>query len=138
MNTYPMNLKKTKARIAVYDLLDQQNHPLSPKEIHAQLGDGDIWLSTIYRVLEQFENEKAVIRSTDLDPRQSRYELDRHEHKHYALCMNCHQRFDLQECPLMDAVHVNAQGFVVLEHRIEVLGLCAECAKKARSIEQKG
>jgi Fe2+ or Zn2+ uptake regulation protein len=37
----------------------------------------------------------------------------------------------------MDAVHVNAQGFVVLEHRIEVLGLCAECAKKTRSIEQK-
>lgn len=132
MNSYPVNLKKTKARVAVYALLDKQTRPLSPKEIHEQLGDGDIWLSTIYRVLEQFEKEKAVVRTTELDPHQSLYELDRHEHKHYAVCMSCHQRFDLQECPLMEAVHVNAQGFVVVEHRVEVLGFCADCAKKAR------
>lgn len=131
MNTYPANLKKTKARVAIYALLDKQDRPLSPKEIQMRLGQSDIWLSTIYRVLEQFEKEKAIVRSRDLDPHQSLYELDRHEHKHYAVCMRCHQRFDLEECPLMEAVHVNAQGFVVLEHRVEVLGFCADCAKKA-------
>jgi Fur family transcriptional regulator, ferric uptake regulator len=136
MNTYPANLKKTKARVAIYALLDKQDNPLSPKEIHELLGNSDIWLSTIYRVLDQFEKEKTVLRFTDLDPHQSRYELDRHEHKHYAVCLSCHQRFDLQECPLIETVHVNTQGFVVVEHRVEVLGFCGDCAKKARQSVQ--
>ena len=132
MNTYPKNLKKTKARIAVYNLLQKADHPLSPKEIHAQLMMTDIWLSTVYRVLDQFEKEKLILKTMGLVLHQSLYELDRHEHKHYAVCMHCHQRFELAECPLMEAVHVNAKGFEVIEHRVEVLGFCAECAKETQ------
>jgi Fur family ferric uptake transcriptional regulator len=132
MNIYPASLKKTKARVAVYGLLEKANQPLSPKEIQSRLGDKDIWLSTVYRVLEQFEKAKAVTRSLSIDPPQSLYELDRHEHKHYAVCLRCHQRFALEDCPLMDEVHVDAEGFQVLEHRVEVLGLCAQCAKEVR------
>ena len=132
MNIYPTSLKKTKARVAVYGLLEKENQPLSPKEIQSRLNDKDIWLSTIYRVLQQFEKTKTIVRSSSIDPPQSLYELDRHEHKHYAVCLRCHQRFALGDCPLMDEVHVDAKGFQVLEHRVEVLGLCAKCAIEVR------
>jgi Fe2+ or Zn2+ uptake regulation protein len=132
MNTYPKGLKKTKARIALYDLLVQENHPLSPKEIHGKLGESEIWLSTVYRVLDQFEKERTVVRSIGIDPHQSLYELDRHEHKHYAVCLQCHRRFALEDCPFSEDVHVDAQGFEVVEHRVEVLGFCADCARMTR------
>ncbi|TFG83665.1 MAG: transcriptional repressor [Erysipelotrichales bacterium] len=133
MNHYPKNIKKTKARVFVYELLDKTDHPVSSKEIFALLHDQKIWLSTVYRVLERFEQEKIVLRTNGLDGLTNLYELDRHEHKHYAVCLRCHRRFDLEECPLADDVHVHAKGFEVLEHRVEVLGFCAECAREART-----
>jgi Fe2+ or Zn2+ uptake regulation protein len=127
MNTWPKELKRTKARLAVYGLLAQELRPLSPKEIHAKLGEAELWLSSVYRVLGQFEKANMVVRSNGVDLQNNLYELDPHEHKHYAVCIKCRTRFDLKDCPLNEEVEVNAKGFVVTEHRVEVLGYCATC-----------
>ena len=132
MNAWPKGMKRTKSRVAIYKILEAASQPLSPKEIHAKINQGDFWLSTVYRVLGQFEQEKMILRIAGMDVNHTLFELNRHEHKHFAVCVGCHQRFELDDCPIHEDVHVQAEGFEITEHRVEVFGYCAECLERMR------
>jgi Fe2+ or Zn2+ uptake regulation protein len=51
------------------------------------------------------------------------------EHHHHLLCERCHRVVEVQECGLDDWVTAAAKrhGFVATEHRVEIVGLCADC-----------
>lgn len=117
-------LKCTKQREAVLDVLINECKPITAEQIQAKSG---INLATVYRVLEQLTEEGIIIKSKMLDSVSSSFELDRHEHKHYAVCIGCKEVTPIEDCHY----HPNiADGFEVTGHKIEVYGYCKKCKAK--------
>ncbi len=128
---WPDGIKKTKPRERVLSVLEGADRPLSAMDICAQTEkDGSpVWLSTIYRILELFEQKALVIKTTVLNNDLAVYELNRHQHKHYAVCMGCHKIVALQNCPMERFTpEIADRDFHVLGHKVELFGYCRECS----------
>lgn len=142
---YPGGIKWTKQRKRVYEILRDAIEPLSAAQIYARM---EAWeqeqyaVSTIYRILAAFEENKLVDKTTWMGEGTVVYELKRPGHVHYAVCLDCHRRIPLEQCPLhMSGAHVhmaanaspeNAEtdDFTVVSHKIELYGYCKECKQK--------
>lgn len=127
---WPKDLKKTKHRQTIFELFKQENRPLSVSEIQQLLHDQNeqIWLSTIYRVLESFMSHHIVNKINMLNDDVVYYELNYNQHVHYAICMNCREVIELEHCPmdLFDS-QLKTKDFKVFGHRMEIFGLCTNC-----------
>lgn len=125
------NLKQTKQRIAVLEVLNASNKPLTAQEIYDSTND--ISLATVYRILEQLCKKAIVIKNAIMDSQTASYELDRHEHKHYAVCLGCKGIVVMDDCPLENFhPEVTDNGFKVTGHKIEVYGYCKDCRKEEK------
>lgn len=130
---WPSQLKKTRQRESVLAVLTQADRPLSAMEICKLTEDAGnpVWLSTVYRILELFEENKIIIRNTLSDGEMALYELNRNQHRHYAICLSCHKVVELEHCPLQNYTpELSDSGFQVTGHRLEMYGYCKDCAKK--------
>ncbi|MDE6926957.1 MAG: transcriptional repressor, partial [Acetatifactor sp.] len=100
---YPQGIKWTKQRKNVYTVLQKAAEPLTAVQIYhlsEKLADGEEYaLSTIYRILTAFEEKGIVSKSAWMGDGTMVYELNRGEHTHYAVCLECHKRIALQSCP---------------------------------------
>jgi len=129
---WPDGFKRTKPRENVLAVLGEASAPLSAADIyHAVEKKGlPVSLSTVYRILEQLVERNAVIKTTIMDNDMAIYELNRDQHKHYAVCMNCHRIVPLDNCPLESFTpQIGDNGFHVLGHRVELYGYCKNCDK---------
>ncbi len=132
---YPQGLKWTKQRKAVYRILWEATEPLSAARIYTLAGletdGGEYALSTIYRILSAFEESGYVEKSTWLGDGTVVYSLNRGKHTHYAVCLECHRRIPLQNCPF---AHIRLEkdtgDFTVISHKLELYGYCRECRKE--------
>lgn len=129
---WPKGVKKTKPRQYVLSVLEKARSPLSVLEIyHAIEKDGkSVWMSTVYRILELFVSKGLATKTTLMDSDMAIYALNRHQHKHYAVCLNCHKIIELENCP-MDAFvpELDESGFHVVGHKVELYGYCQNCEK---------
>ena len=131
--TYPAGMKWTRPRKYVYEILQGAAEPLSAAEIYRRIvteyEEADVAVSTVYRVLAAFEEKGTVIRQTRPDDNNAVYEWDRGEHTHYAVCLECHKRIALHDCPF---AHLHLDGatkdFLVTGHKLELYGYCKDCA----------
>lgn len=126
-------IKKTNQRLSLLEILEAAPEPLTASQIHAlyQQRDKNAWLSTTYRTLDMFTENGIVNKLILMDSANAQYELNRHEHKHYAICSCCHKRMDLESCPLKEAELDTKKGvFHVTGHRLEVYGYCDDCYTK--------
>lgn len=123
---WPEGLKKTKQRVDVYKILASAENPMSAVDIFKVVPD--YALSTIYRVLASFEKYDLVTKSTLPGEDMAVFELNKGEHKHYALCLKCHEYVPLKKCPFE---HINIQteenDFSITSHKIEIYGYCSKC-----------
>lgn len=129
-NHWPVSLKKTKNRLAVYDILSNAHRPLMIAEIEELLKakSVDMWLSTLYRVLQSLQEAKLVSKTTLLNST-TLYELTLHGHSHYAICTNCHRVIELDHCAMdLYQQQLLKNKFVVHGHKIEIYGLCHQCS----------
>jgi len=131
---WPANVKRTKQRESVFAVLQNAEKPLSAMEICAAIDklDGDVhaWLSTVYRVLELFVEKDFVIKTSLMNSDMALYELNRFQHKHYAVCVNCHKIIALDNCPMEHFTPQLEEGaFQVIGHKLEVFGYCKVCRK---------
>ncbi len=130
---WPAGLKKTKQRQCVLSVLEQAKKPLSAMEIGSLIEkeDGSIWLSTVYRVLELFVKENVAVKTVLSDSEKAFYELNRNEHKHYAVCLNCHKVVTIGACPLegLAPEHMH-DDFQITGHKLEIYGYCKDCKEK--------
>ena len=142
---YPGGLKWTKQRKRVYQILKEATEPLCAAQIYARM---ETWeqeqyaISTIYRILAAFEENKLVEKTTWMGEGTVVYELKSSGHVHYAVCLECHKRIPLEHCPLhMSGLHFHGageekhsedetDGFTVVSHKIELYGYCKECQEK--------
>jgi Fur family ferric uptake transcriptional regulator len=129
---WPEGIKKTKQRDAVVRILESAESPLSAMEINARIEKtGEtVWLSTVYRILELFTEKGIVLKTAVLDGDMAYYELNRHVHQHYAVCVDCHKIVPIVGCPIGDYQPKLQGGFRVLGHRVEMYGYCKDCDKR--------
>ena len=122
----------TTARRALIDVLDAAGRPLTLGEI-LELGN---WpQSSVYRNLGILD-EAGVLRRIAGEDGRTRFELseDLTEHHHHLVCARCGAVDDLAASPkleramarLIDEVAA-ANGFQAVDHRLDIVGLCANC-----------
>lgn len=129
---WPSGLKKTKPRELVLSILKTADKPLSASDIYANIVEMHftISLSTIYRILELLAKKNIVIKTTIMDNSISVYELNHYQHKHYAVCMNCHKVLAMNNCPMERFIpNLEDNDFHVMGHKVEVYGYCKECSE---------
>src|SRR6476620_3629040 len=66
--------KMTGPRQAILELLRNRHHPLTTKQIHASLAEGDCDLATVYRSVHLLET-MGVVKRFDFGDGIARYEL---------------------------------------------------------------
>lgn len=122
-------VKMTKQRAALLEILKSAESPLTASQIHAlfQQKDPGACLSTTYRSLEMFTGKRIVNKAIPMDDATAKYELNRHTHKHYAVCRCCKKMIDLEYCPIKDQVKTKDGNFHVTGHRLEIYGYCDDC-----------
>ena len=130
---YPKGIKWTKQRKAVYEVLWQAKEPLSAVQIYHGMDREEqsaYAVSTVYRILATFEEKGIVNKTTWMGDGTVVYELNRGEHTHYAVCLECHKRIALSACPFAH-VHLEqeTEDFTVTGHKLELYGYCKECKK---------
>ena len=128
---WPEGVKKTRQRRCVLSVLKQAEMPLTAAELYVRIGKDAGSLSTIYRILELFTQKGLLMKSVLLDNGAAVYELDRHDHRHYAVCMVCHKIIAVRNCPMeVFKPDMKEDDFHVLGHKLELQGICGECFAK--------
>ncbi len=124
--------KNTKTRQAVLEILANEKTPLSVKDICAKLNESgfNIWLSTIYRLVDTLENEKLISRIFSDDKKL--YVINKDEHSHYLICVSCKKMKQIFNCPVHNfEKSISTQyDFEIINHRLEYFGYCNECKTK--------
>ncbi len=131
--SWPAGIKKTKQRASVFSVLERSDSPLSAMEICklTEQEDCPVWLSTVYRIMELFVKENVVLKTTISDSELALYELNRNQHRHYAICLNCHKVVEMDNCPMEKFIPKLADNdFEVLGHKLEMYGYCKDCKEK--------
>lgn len=122
-------IKVTKARIAIYELLSNEKTSLKADDIYnkCKIINKNMNLSTVYRTLEIFE-EKDLIDKFDLGCGKNSYAIKKNFHKHMLECNLCHKEIEVM-CPMQSIEElVKLQtGFELTEHSLTLKGVCEDC-----------
>lgn len=127
-------LKWTKQRKRVREILEAATEPMNATQIFMKLEKEEqeqYALSTIYRILGTFEEHKLITKSAWMDTQTYVYEWNHGEHKHYAVCLDCHKRIPLDHCPFAHmTLEQETENFVITSHKLELYGYCKSCSSK--------
>jgi len=123
----------TSGRRAIVELLLSTGHPVSIGDIAERLPD--LPRSSAYRHLTDLQ-AAGLIRRVAASDEFTRFELaeDLTEHHHHLLCISCGkvtdvtppEGFEHQVAAAVSDIAADA-GFQAQSHRLDVLGLCADC-----------
>lgn len=131
------NLKSTKHRNAILEVLEKKDQPLPAEDLYLILKEKgiSISLSTVYRVLEALVLKGIAARINPGDGSRAVYELSHAEHRHHLMCMSCRKRIPVGNCPLEDYEKLLEErfGFSVKGHNLEVFGYCEDCRKRGET-----
>lgn len=129
-----MGRRFTPNRLALVELLGRSVRPLSIPEILARRPD--LAQSSVYRNLVALE-EAGVVRRVVTGEGSARYELadDLAGHHHHLVCRACGA---VEDVPATRAVEASLEamerdlarrrGFRSENHRIDLVGVCSDCA----------
>jgi Fe2+ or Zn2+ uptake regulation protein len=127
----------THRRRRLVEILARSGKPVAIPEILRRRG---LPQSSVYRNLGELERA-GVVRRLVTDEEFGRYELaeDLTEHHHHVICSSCGTVHDLPmpatfERDLEETLNrvSRAAGFAEVSHRLDLIGLCAECAERTR------
>jgi Fur family ferric uptake transcriptional regulator len=123
-------VRSTPRRLEVLEELARESDDVTAQQLWSRLRERDsaAGLATVYRTLALL-SEKGVVDILSHHGAEQCYRLCGDEHHHHLLCERCHRVVEVQECGLDDWVAAAAKqhGFVATEHRVEIVGLCADC-----------
>jgi Fur family ferric uptake transcriptional regulator len=127
--------RSTRQRAAVTALLEETEDFLSAQQLHDRLrhrGDS-VGLTTVYRTLQSLA-ETGQVDVVRTDEGESVYRrCSSGSHHHHLVCRSCGTAVEV-EGPAVEAWagKVAAEnGFIQVEHTVEIFGTCANCAAKA-------
>jgi Fur family ferric uptake transcriptional regulator len=128
-----LGIKNTKPRQALMEIFEQAETPLTAVEIYERYRQKDATaaISTIYRTLDLFTRKQIINKTVLTGEDCAQYELNRHEHKHYAVCKGCNRILNLKGCQIENTqVNTDEGNFYVTGHHLELFGYCENCHKK--------
>ena len=125
--------KITGPRAAILEILRRHPHPLTNREIFAELPQGGCDLATIYRAMQLLE-KIGMVKRFDFGDGAARFELVAEGddgHHHHLICTQCAQVVEIEECfPAEIERRIATQnGFHSVTHRLEFFGVCPDCQK---------
>ena len=118
----------------VIDILADAGQPLTILQILPRTPD--LPQSSVYRTLTVLEEAEAVSRLA-VGSNHAHFELSEHlgRHHHHLVCRSCGSVIDVDlgtdvEATIDDGLRQVARqhGFNVEDHRVDVIGYCADCA----------
>jgi Fur family transcriptional regulator, ferric uptake regulator len=125
----------TDQRRRLVELLAEAGHPVSIPDIVPP--GSDLKQSSVYRNLADLE-QAGVVSRVPTDEEFGRYELaeDLIGHHHHLVCSRCGKMRDVDVSPdlertldrALDRIAKRA-GFARVSHRLDLVGLCADCAR---------
>ncbi|MGC9081417.1 Fur family transcriptional regulator [Sulfurihydrogenibium sp.] len=128
----PKGYKTTKQRKAILEILEENITPMHAEDIYLKLKEKgiDVSLSTIYRNLDMLQKQGLVVKAYMLNEDKARFGLS--SKKNYLICKNCKKIVIIDNCPFEKFKEelMEVHGFDILEHSIEVYGICPDCKKQ--------
>ena len=115
-----MTIRLTQKRQQILDVLKGTPGALTAAEVHAALPELD--LSTIYRTLELFVQEK-LIKKIHLDESEARFEYQPEPH-HHAICTDCHKVIHFAAPDARIKRLLGLEDFDIDELEVTVRGTC--------------
>lgn len=121
-------LKSTKQRKLLLDIIYKLQDEATISNI-CKFVEHEMDKSTVYRIIELFL-EKNII-SKELNYNNEAYFSVKEDHGHYFTCIKCHKKERIDTCPIKELEDklINEKGYKLLNHRVEVNGVCNECNK---------
>lgn len=128
LKTKRPSIKSTKQReLILNQLCKMHSHPTA-EELYLKIKSSmpNIGLCTVYRNLETF-CEQALI--TKINGTPVRYDGNKKEHNHIK-CVDCGRVDDLYSNIAVNSLEIKKLGYKLLNHSLEINGLCSKCYKK--------
>jgi Fur family ferric uptake transcriptional regulator len=130
--------RMTRDRRIILQVLRESGIPLTAEDIleRVNLTAPDIALSTVYRTLDELVSRGSMQRMLLSNDGHAFFELVGHVHRHYMVCLGCHQMFPIRKCPVEDSIDSTAKdlGFEVTDHSLVLYGYCRQC-RSGRQLE---
>lgn len=122
--------KYTGKREEMIRIFDREKRYLSAKEMLERMQKiyPDVSFDTIYRNMTLFE-ELKIVECTELSgERRFRIRCSTQDHHHHFICLICGKTQHIHTCP-MEMIQVEADGFVITDHKFEIYGYCKSCQR---------
>lgn len=124
-------IKVTKGRVTLLEILKSLDRGLSAEELYDKCKNRglEINLSTIYRSLELFEKEN-IVKKLRIGDAPYIYSIKKDGHSHILQCDICDKEVKFP-CPMEELEELIKEkvGFNLIEHKLELRGICEECKK---------
>jgi Fur family ferric uptake transcriptional regulator len=136
-------LRATQNRIAIVELLESSEVPMTLAEIHDRVQGDGCDFATVFRFITLLE-EKALVERVAWIDGTTRHEIrDRdgaHHHHHYLICRTCHKVEPIEDCVVekFEDRIAKERGYAAVSHSLQLSGVCPKCQqpgapeKKAR------
>ena len=126
-----VGLKVTHPRLRILHVLEHsEKRHLTAEDVYRQLLEQgeDAGLTTIYRVLTQFEAAGLVVRHNFGEGR-SVFELDKGEHHDHLLCVVCGrvEEFVDEVIERRQREVAAEKGYEMTDHYLHIYGICKAC-----------
>ena len=126
-----VGVRSTRQREAIVDLLGEQDVFISAQDVHARLRElgQRIGLTTVYRTLQSLVDVGAVDTLRN-DGGEQLFRRCSDHHHHHLVCRRCGKTVEIQADTVEQWTRsvAAANGFSDVQHTVELVGLCAECA----------
>jgi Fur family ferric uptake transcriptional regulator len=135
INLKEQGLTETTPRLAVLKTMEaNKSQHLSAEDIYRHLLEHNrsLPMSTVYRVLSQFEQAGIIERhSFDAERTKHVYELNDHEHHDHMICVKCRSVHEFVDSEIESRQMAIAKGlgFELTDHSLNMYGICAKCAE---------
>jgi Fur family ferric uptake transcriptional regulator len=129
-------LKSTRQRALIVEAFFGRPGHVSVDELVAEVRTRDprVSTATVYRTLKLL-TESGLVHARHFGGGQTRYEsaAGRHHHDH-LICTQCGTivEFENDRIEALQHAVAKAHGFTVIDHKMELYGLCRSCQQKAK------
>lgn len=124
--------RHTKQKETLLGFLRQSRNFVSAQDLHRFLTDNGeiIGLATVYRQLNTLA-QSGEVDTVRFNGQQLFRICDENTHHHHLVCEHCGKTVDIEPPDDEGWIHkiADSYGYTVIDHTLEVFGLCPECRK---------
>lgn len=122
------NIKLTKQRKLIYNIIKDDNHISTIKYIVSKSNDS-LNTATIYRIIDTFLSNNLIVKKIGLTG-EVYYEIKPQGHNHYINCIKCHKKKKIDPKEIEKFEQKVSNGYRLVSHDIEFSGICENCVTK--------